>query len=234
MAEKRGDSRAAMLGFVPGATPVALGCGTQARPTQGPVGGTESLDESPSEHVVESGTPPSPSAAIHARVTREPSLAPAVTMTPDQLQRQAKVDALMDRLGTGRVRPVRRSLAPKTHHVTISLPKSVHAALAVVAGDRQVPALIRDSLASLMAEAQFRSSVAFKTTLAKSYEAFVEVRRSSRSLQGEGLRTVTIPMNNEESGQLVALSKQFGIGPIPLLEVLAYEMVQNELESPSF
>jgi hypothetical protein len=143
--------------------------------------------------------------------------------------RKAKVDALMERLVTGRTRPAQVAPGPKTHHLTIALPVPVHAALEKTAGERQIPALIRESMLRLASEAQFRFSVAFKTTLGQSYEAFVQVRRASR--RGEGTRTVTIPMTSEERNQLIALAKQFGLGPIPLLEVLAFEMVQGDFET---
>jgi len=144
--------------------------------------------------------------------------------------RQNKLDQLMNRLSEGQERPKAVLPGPKSHQVTISLPVPVYLVLEGMAGGRQVPALVRDSMLRLAAKAEFRYAVALKDTLAASYGALVQARKAARVVgRGAGVRSITILVSQDEAKTLTSLGEGFGLSPIQLMEVLAYELVQGEL-----
>jgi len=237
MSIKRNNTRAAQLGLLPSSTPVFLGGGIPVSAEHETDNTkiniqklnditldqeiTNNIDHLHTEDKVQSKKP---------RSTHQPTKSTKYPQK-NQTRHKSQVDAFIDRLTLGQMQPTVVPPAPKTHSVTITLPCTTFTKLNELAGLRQAPALLRDAMLRLVAEAAFQFKIEFRTTIAQSRNLLVIERRKARTLGNEGIRFITIHMTVEESLHLVDIAREFNLAPNQLMEVLAYELVQSNLDA---
>lgn len=243
MSTKHNTSRAAQLGLLPSSTPVFLGGGIPTT-TNDDTEKNSKIDTA--RTAIQELTNPDAyqhnDANLDCLKTKDKTQSkrsgsihqiaePVTCKKTNQARHKAQVDAFIDRLTLGRTQPAAVPLAPKTHSITITLPHTTFSALEELAGARQTPTLLRNTMLRLVTETVFQFKIGFKTTIAQARIAFVIARRKARSFGNEGIRFITIHMTTEESLHLIDLSKEFKLAPNQLMEVLAYELVQSSLDS---